>query len=170
MKLSKRSCAGVVLGGIAATAAIAVPSGTAQAPGTTTLSFYEPDAQSTFKIVDNPPKTFGKRPGPKSRFTIGDRLTFSSALFDKKGGTRQGTLFADGAVVKGGSFNTAKVLATGTFVLNDRSQISVHGYFAFAGTSTVSVVGGTGRYEGARGHDLSTSAEDSSTDTLTLLP
>jgi hypothetical protein len=161
MNLSKRSCVVVVLGGIAATAAVAVPSGTAQAPGGTTLSFYEPDAQSTFKIVDNPPKTFGNRPGPKSRFTIGDKLALSSALFDKKGGTRQGRLYADG---------TAKLLATGTYVLNDGSQISVQGYFSFSKDSTVSVVGGTGRYEGARGHLLSTSAEDSSTDTLTLLP
>jgi hypothetical protein len=170
MKLTKRTCAVVALGGIAATAAIAVPSGGAQAPGASTLSFYEPDAQSTFKIIDNAPKTFGTRPGPKSRFTIGDRLTFSSALFDKKGGTRQGRLYADGAVVKGGSFDTAQVLANGTFVLNDGSQISVQGYFSFSGNSTVSVVGGTGRYEGVRGHDLSTSSETSSTDTLTLVP
>ena len=89
MKLRTRSCIVVVLGGIAATAAVAVPSGTAQAPGATTLSFYEPDAQSTFKIVDNPPKTFGTTPGPRSRFTIGDELALSSALFDKKGGTHQ---------------------------------------------------------------------------------
>ncbi len=171
MKPSKRSCVVVVLGGIAATAAVAVPSGSAQAPGgATTLSFYEPDAQSTFKIVDNPPKTFGKRPGPKSRFTIGDRLTLSSALFDRKGGTRQGRLYADGAIVKGGTFDTARFLATGTYVLNDGSQISVQGYLSFGKESTASVLGGTGRYEGARGHLLSTSTADSSTDTLTLLP
>jgi hypothetical protein len=169
MRLSKRSCV-VVLGGIAATAAVVVPTGSAQGPGPTTLSFYEPDAQSTFKIIDNPPKTFGKRPGPKSRFTIGDRLTLSSALFDKKGGTRQGRLYADGTIIKGGTFEAAKLIATGTYVLNDGSQISVQGYFSFTKNSTVSVVGGTGRYEGARGHLLSTTAEDSSTDTLTLLP
>ena len=74
MRLSKRSCVVVVLGGIAATAAVAVPSGSAQAPGATTLSFYEPDAQSTFKVVDNPPKTFGKRPGPKSRLSYTQML------------------------------------------------------------------------------------------------
>jgi hypothetical protein len=170
MKLRTRSCIVVVLGGIAATAAVAVPSGTAQAPGATTLSFYEPDAQSTFKIVDNPPKTFGTTPGPRSRFTIGDKLALSSGLFDKKGGTRQGTLYADGTIVKGGTFETARLLATGTYVLTDGSQISVQGYFSLSKDSTVSVVGGTGRYEGARGHLLSTSAEDSSTDTLTLLP
>jgi hypothetical protein len=118
MRLSKRRCV-VVLGGIAATAAVAVPNGSAQAPAATTLSFYEPDAQSTFKIIDNPPKTFGKRPGPRSRFTIGDRLTLSSALYDKRGGIRQGRLYADGTIVKGGTFNTAKLLATGTYVLND---------------------------------------------------
>ena len=170
MKLSKRSCVVVVLGGIAATAAVAVPSGTAQAPGATTLSFYEPDAQSTFKIIDNPPKTFGKRPSRRSRFTIGDRLTLSSVLLDKKGGTRQGRLYADGTIVKGGTFETAKVLATGTYVLTDGSQISVQGYFSFSKDSTVSVVGGTGRFEGARGHLVSTSTETASMDALTLLP
>ncbi len=169
MKVNRRSCV-VLLGGVAATAAVAVPSGSAQTQGATTLSFYEPDAQSTFKITDNPPRTFGKNPGPKSRFTIGDKATLSSALFDKKGGTRQGRLYADGTIVKGGTFRTAKLLATGTYVLNDGSQISVQGYFSFSKNSTVSVVGGTGRYEGARGHLLTTSSENSSTDTLTLLP
>jgi len=69
-----------------------------------------------------------------------------------------------------GTFDTARFLATGTYVLNDGSQISVQGYFSFGKESTASVVGGTGRYEGARGHLLSTTTADSSTDTLTLLP
>ncbi len=97
-------------------------------------------------------------------------MTLSSAFFDKKGGTRQGRLYADGTIVKGGTFETAKLIATGTYVLKDGSQISVQGYFSFSKNSTVSVVGGTGRFEGARGHLLSTSTENSSTDTLTLLP
>jgi Dirigent-like protein len=173
MKLTKRSSIVVVLGGIAVTAAVAVPNGSAQAPapaGGTTFSFYEPDAQSTFKIVDNPPKTFGTSPGPKSRFSVGDRLTFSSALFDKKGGTREGRLYADGTIVKGGTFDTATLVATGTYVLNDGSQISVQGYFSVSKDSTVSIVGGTGSYEGARGHMFSKNSANASTDTLTLLP
>jgi hypothetical protein len=171
MKLTKRSAITVaVLASVAATAAIAVPSGSAEAPSVTTLSFYEPDAQSTFKIVDNPPKTFGARPGPKSRFSIGDKLAISSALFDKKGGTRQGRLYADGTVVKGGTFDTAALVASGTFVLTDGSQIAVQGYLSFSKDSTISVVGGTGRFENARGHDFTTSDDNSSTDTLTLLP
>jgi Dirigent-like protein len=172
MKLTKRSCLAVTaLGGVAAAAAIAVPSGSAQAPGTTTLSFYEPDAGSIFKVVDNPPKTFGTRPGPRSRFSIGDKLTFVAPLLDKKGGTRQGRLYADGTIVKGGTFERAALLASATYVLNDGSQIAVQGYLSFNDASTFSVVGGTGRYEGARGHVTSVSnADDSSTDTLTLLP
>jgi len=171
MKLSKRSSIVVVLGAVVATAALAVPGGSAQAPGTTTLSFYEPDAQSTFEFVDNPPKGIGKRPGPKSRFSIGDAITFISPLYDKKGGSRQGKLYAHGAIVRGGGFGKAAIVATGTYVLNDGSQISVQGYFSFGDDdSTASVIGGTGRYEGARGHLTSHSTENDSTDTLTLLP
>lgn len=170
MKLTKRSGIIVILGGIAATAAVAVPNGSAQDPGATTLSFYEPNAQSIFKFVDNPPKGLGKRPGPKSRFSIGDKLTFINALYDKKGGTRQGKLYVDATIVKGGGFDKAAVIATGTYVLNDGSQISFQGHFTFAEDSTGAVVGGTGRYEGARGHVLSHSNENDSTDTLTLLP
>jgi hypothetical protein len=171
MNLTKRSILAVgVLGSVAAAAAIAVPSGSAQGPGATTLSFYEPDAQSTFKIIDNPPKTFGSRPGPKSRFSIGDQLAISSALYDKKGGTRQGRLYASGTIVKGGTFDTAALAASGAFVLNDGSQIAVQGYLSFSKDSTISIVGGTGRFEGARGHDFTTSSSNSSTDTLTLLP
>lgn len=172
MNVVKRSAIAVaVLGSVAATAVIAVPSGNAQAPGATTLTFYEPDATSTFKLVDSPPKSPSKNPGsPKYRFSIGDQLTFSSRLYDHKGGTRQGTLYADGTIVKGGSFATAALIATGTYVLADGSQISIQGSFSFSKGSTASIVGGTGRFEAARGHLTSTSNNDSSTDTLTLLP
>jgi hypothetical protein len=170
MKLSTRSSIAVIVGGIAATAAILVPSGSAQAPGTTTLSFFEPDSQSTFRFVDNPPKQLGKRPSSKSRFSIGDRLTLVSPLYDHKGGTRQGKLYADANIVKSGSFNTAAFTATGTYVLNDGSQIAIQGYFSFGGDATVSVTGGTGLYEGARGHMTTHSTDNDSTDTLTLLP
>src|SRR4051794_26498842 len=109
MKLTKRSPVAVaVLGGVAAAAAIAVPSGNAEAPGATTLSFYEPDAGSIFRITDNPPKSRSQNPGsPKFRFSIGDKLTISSPLLDKKGGTGQGRLYAEGTVVKGTSFRNA---------------------------------------------------------------
>jgi len=171
MKISKRSSIVIALGGIAATAALAAPGGSAQVPGATTLSYYEPDAQSTFRFVDNPPKGIGNRPGPKTRFSIGDTVTLISPLYDKKGGSRQGTLYAGGTIVKPGGFRKAAIVATGTYRLNDGSQISVQGYFSFGDkVSTASVIGGTGRYEGARGHLSSRSTDNDSTDTLTLLP
>jgi hypothetical protein len=171
MKLTKRRSIAVgVVASVAAAAAIAVPSGSAEAPGSVTLSFYEPDSQSTFKIVDNPPRTFGARPGPRSRFSTGDTITISSALYDRKGGTRQGRLYAVATVVKGGTFDTSTIVAAGTYVLTDGSQLAVQGYLGFSKDSTFSVVGGTGRYEGARGHVTTHESENFSTDTLTLLP
>ncbi len=171
MKLTKRSCGTVaVLGTMAATAVIAVPSGSAQDPGATTISFYEPNTQGFFKFQDTPPKSPTKRPGPKFRFSIGDKLTLSSPLYDKKGGTRQGKLYVEGTIVKGGGFDTAAVIASATYVLNDGSQIAVQGYFKFSRDSRAAVVGGTGRFEGARGHVVSKNSNDASNDTLTLLP
>ena len=136
------------------------------------MSFYEPDAGAIFRLTDNPPKSPVRNPeSPKFRFSIGDRLTFSAPLFDRKGGTRQGRLYADGTIVKGTSFRNAAISATATYVLNDASQIAVQGIVSFSKASTFSVVGGTGRYEGARGHVVSTNGSDnSSTDTLTLRP
>jgi len=173
MRPSKRSCgAVVVLAGMAAAAAIAVPSGSAQTPGATTLSFYEPDSQSIFKITDNPPKSPARNPeSSKFRFSVGDALTITAPLYDRKGGTRLGNLYAQGVVVKGGSFRTTGLHVDGTYVLNDASQIAVQGFLAFAtDKSTFSIVGGTGKYDGARGHLTSTSDDTSSTDVLTLLP
>ncbi|MEY2513073.1 MAG: Allene oxide cyclase [bacterium] len=174
MKPSKRSCgAVVVLAGIAATAAVAVPSGSAQAPAATTISFFEPDSQSIYRITDNPPKSASKNPGSrKFRFSIGDGLTFSSPLYDKKGGTLLGRLYAHGTLVKGTTFRTAGMEVTGTYVLKDASQIAVQGFVSFSGdTATFSIVGGSGNYDGARGHVTSVTLDnDDSVDTLTLLP
>jgi hypothetical protein len=173
MRPSKRSLGAVaVLAGVAAAAAVAVPSGSAQTPGATTLSFYEPDAQSIFRLTDNPPKSPVRNPeSSKYRFSIGDALTISGPLYDRKGGARLGRLYAHGTIVQGTSFRNAVIHVTGTYVLNDASQIAVQGVFSFAkDTSTFSIVGGTGKYDGARGHVNSVSTENDSTDTLTLLP
>jgi Dirigent-like protein len=173
MRPSKRSCgAAAVLAGVAAAAAVAVPSGSAQTPGATTLSFYQPDAQSMFRITDNPPKSPVRNPeSSKFRFSFGDGLTISAPLYDRKGGTRLGTLYAAGTVVKGKTFRDTAIHVNGTYVLNDASQIAVQGVLGFASDkSTFSIVGGSGKYEAARGHVTSTSDNTSSTDTLTLLP
>jgi len=174
MKPTKRSCVTVaVLGTMAATAAIAVPSGSAQAPGATTLTFFEPDASSTFRIIDNAPKSPVKNPmSGKYRFSLGDQIIFTVPLLDKKGGTRQGKLYVQGAVVGGKTFRSVSVETSGTYVLNDKSQIAAAGHFKFSSSGPrLAIVGGTGRYEGARGSLSSVSDKnDDSTDTLTLLP
>lgn len=164
------------LGAIAALAAggIAAQGGSAQAPGSTTLTFYSPDAGSTFKIIDNAPKSPVKNPeSPKYRFSIGDQLIVSAPLLDKKGGTRQGKAYVAVTVVGGRTFRDISAEATGTYVLTDKSQIDVVGFFNFSSSGTrLPIVGGTGRYEGVRGSVSSVNDENdnSSTDTLTLLP
>lgn len=158
-------CSAVVLGVLA-------PAGTAQTPGTTTLSFYEPPESGTFRLVDLAPKSPTKNPeSGKYRFSVGDQLIFSSFLFDQKGGTRQGTLWVKSTVVSGKTFQKLKLSGDGTFVLNDGSQIVVSGVFTLGGEVKLAVTGGTGRYIGARGELSSVNNEDeSSTDTFTLLP
>jgi hypothetical protein len=151
--------------------ALAVPAGVAQAPGATTLTFFEPDAGSTFTIVDNAPKSPTQNPQSRRyRFSPGDTLTFSSPLLDRQGGTRQGTLYAHAVVVSGKTFASIRLLATGSYVLNDGSQIEIEGVVALSGPSRFAIVGGSGRYAGARGSVASTSSANSSTDVLTLLP
>jgi hypothetical protein len=146
-------------------------SGGAQASGATTLTFFEPDSGGTFKVVDNAPKS--PSPNPQSRrfrFSVGDEVVFSARLFDRQGGTRQGTLYVDGKVIKGTTFANASLIASGVYVLNDGSQIDVHGAFRFSATANVAIIGGSGRYAGARGSLKSTNSDTSTTDTLTLLP
>jgi hypothetical protein len=151
--------------------ALVAPTSFAQAPGATTLTFFEPDAGSTFRIVDNTPKSPTTNPESRRyRFSAGDTLTLSSPLFDRQGGTRQGTLYAHAVVVSGRTFASIRLLATGSYVLTDGSQLEVTGVVSLSRPSRFAIVGGSGRYAGARGSVASTSNANSSTDVLTLLP
>jgi hypothetical protein len=175
MKTPKRSGVVAVVVGAVVAAAVVVPNGNAQsppAPGATTLTFYEPNSAETFSILDNAPKSPVKNPESKKyRFSVGDQVTFSNALFDKAGGTRLGTLYVTATVVKGKTFDNVSLLARGAYVLNNGDQISLLGVFSFATPNVrLPIVGGTGAYNGARGTLASTEAKNSSTDTLTLLP
>jgi hypothetical protein len=154
----------------AALGAVLLLPGSASAQGTT-LTFYEPDAGSTFRFIDNAPKSPASNPESKRyRFSVGDEVVFTSPLFDRKGGTRQGTLYTAAKIVKGGRFDQVSLIASAIYVLNDGSQISAAGLFSFSKPVSVAITGGSGRYAGARGSLTSTTAKDSSTDTLTLLP
>jgi hypothetical protein len=147
--------------------------GSAQAPAGTTLSLYEPATGGTFKILDNAPRSPVSNPGSrKYRFSVGDQVIFSNPMLDHKGGTRLATLYVDGTVVKGKTFSNASVLSRAVIVFTNGDQIAAEGIFDFSGADVrIAIVGGTGAYASARGFVIShNNADDSSQDTLTILP
>jgi hypothetical protein len=153
--------------------ALGAQAGSAQAPTTTTLTFFEPEAGGTFKVVDNAPKSPSRNPeSRKYRFSTGDELIFSQLLLNQKGGTRQGTIYGDFKVVKGKTFNDILVLGSVVYVLNNGDQINAHGVFKLSASDiSGAVIGGTGAYAGVRGTVAShNNADGSSQDTLTLIP
>jgi hypothetical protein len=147
--------------------------GSAQAPGPTTLSLYEPPTGGTFNIIDTAPKSPVKNPNSKKyRFSVGDQVIFSNPVLNQKGGTRVATTYVEGTVVKGKTFNSVTVLSRVALVFTNGDQIAAQGTFSFSGAAVrIAIVGGTGAYAGARGFVVSqNNADDSSQDTLTLLP
>lgn len=146
-------------------------SASAQTP--TTLSFYEPATGGEFAIVDIGPKSPVKNPeSSKYRFSLGDELVFNQRLLNQKGGTQVGNVYARFTVVKGKTFGSLVVAADGAFVLNNGDQIAVYGIFKFSSADVrLAITGGTGAYATARGSFTShNNTDDSSQDTLTLLP
>ena len=161
-------------GGVIAALAVAVPSGSAQAPpGSTTLSLYEPANGGSFRIVDNKPRSPVRNPESRRyRFSAGDVVIFTNPLLDQKGGTRVGTLYVKGTIVRGRTFRNVKTMAQVAVELTDGSQLNAAGLFSFSSDEVrLAITGGTGRYIGARGELVSKSnPDDSSQDTVTLLP
>jgi hypothetical protein len=147
--------------------------GSAQAPGVTTLSFYEPATGGTFKLVDNAPRSPVKNPeSRKFRFSVGDEIFFSNPVLDHKGGTRVATLYGNGTIVKGKTFRSAAAMIRVVLVFTNGDQLNAQGVFSFTSDDVrIAVIGGTGAYQGARGAVLShNNPDDSSQDTVTLLP
>jgi hypothetical protein len=156
---------------VVAVLAVVVASGGAQAPGARTLTFFESDAQGTFKIVDIRPKSPSKNPESRRfRFSVGDRFLISQPVLDRKGGKKAGTTYAESAVVKGGSFDKSTFLIHGVLRLAN-GQIVAEGVFKGSqNTSTLAVIGGAGAYEGARGSFTSKTVKGGTQDTVHLLP
>jgi Dirigent-like protein len=157
----------------AAAFALWAQAGSAQAPAATTLSLYEPANGGSFKILDNAPRSPVRNPGSrKFRFSVGDQLIFSNPVLDRKGGTRVATLYAEATVVSGKTFANVKVQSRVTLLFTNADQLTAQGIFSFSGADVrIAIVGGTGTYQGARGFVVShNNADDSSQDTITLLP
>jgi hypothetical protein len=150
-----------------AVALLLVTSGSAQSTGGRTLTFFESNKGSTFKFIDEPPKS---RRGHE--ISIGDEIAFSQPILDRRGGTAIGRAYGTGTFVKGTKPGNALVLGRGALKLAD-GEIIVEGLLRSTDsphTDTLAVVGGTGAYEGARGSFSSEQASSGSQDTIRLLP
>jgi hypothetical protein len=99
-------------------------SGSAQAPGTRTLSLFENDAAMKIRFVDNPPtsptRNFGS---PRFRVSAGDRFNFVVPLLDRRGGKRAGTLYGEATNMQGRTLARMVGRFEETVVLADGSQI-----------------------------------------------
>ena len=139
----------VVAGAFAATilAVVLASGGSAQQPGERMLTFTERNNLTTFKLVDNPPRS---REG-NLRLSLGDMFVFTSPLFDAANERRVGRLATTCTVIKRGSFDTAGFQCATSIRLRD-GTIEGQGLSGFGRTSVrLAIVGGTQAYEGARG-------------------
>ena len=133
---------------------------------TTTITVTELAEGSTFRVIDEPPRTRSQR---NPRFTSGDRLVFTNPLADA-GGNRVGRLHAVCTITRGGRFTTAVVVCDGGHVLR-KGALHVMVVSRLSGDTTDgSVVGGTGAYANARGTFTSHNGEDDNRTTITLVP
>jgi hypothetical protein len=109
-----------------------------------------------FNFVDNPPKGGGPNDPP----TIGDQLAFDSTLLTKSG-KRAGHLEATCTVTTGG--RNGYSACVGVFALRGGTlSLIAMAPLNQAGPANISIVGGTGVYEGATGSIKSVSRGENS--------
>ncbi len=145
-------------------AGIVTSSGGAQEPGERTFKVIE-GSGGTFGFVDNAPKARNPR---NPRLSAGDAFVFTSPLFNEAN-RRIGTVHVYCAVTRGGTQRRAASQCNGTYDLRDGSLAA--SAVLEGDDAVISVVGGTGAYEGARGsitdRDLPRNRTE---DTIHLLP
>jgi hypothetical protein len=165
MAMQRRGWVGV--SGLAALlgAGVLAASGGAQQPGEQTFTLTVREGSEGF--VDNPPRGSRQRP----RISAGDEVVFTQRAFDAAN-TRVGTVYVHCIAVTGGTEARATFHCDGNYVLRD-GAIAVSAAFRGrqGGNLTISVTGGTGAYEGARGSVNSREvARNATQDTVHLLP
>jgi hypothetical protein len=155
----------------AATAsAIAVTSGTAQAPGERTLTFVERSVPANDVFADVPPLATKKHPNPGR----GDTLLFDNTVLDASGATKVGRFRARCSFLKATRrFVGSVAICDAVYVLAD-GTITAIASPTFGPPIHFAVTGGTGAYEGARGSGVSTNRPGAnkplSDTTIHLLP
>jgi hypothetical protein len=144
--------------------------GSAGAAGEQTLTFFGDASHESDTLIDNPPKSPNPNPGSRRfRLSVGDQLVVRTPLLDHRGGTRIGTLFAEGTIVRGKRFSNAVIHVDGVAKLGD-DQLTIDGIIRDQRLNRVAVTGGTGTYEGARGSvtEVDVSGGQGSKDTVHL--
>jgi hypothetical protein len=142
----------VLLGVIAAVAVVfavgAVSSGAKKSSGQT-LVVFEEEGSLGFNFVDTPPASPNPDPAsPAFRTSTGDQLAVASNV-RKRNGHHLGSLLEQFTSEQGGPLEESTYLAHAVLRL-PHGDIVASG--AFQGeSSTLAVVGGTGRYRGAGG-------------------
>jgi hypothetical protein len=132
----------------AATAsAIAVTTGSAQAPGERTLTFVEREVSGVDVFQDVPPLVKGKDVRP----TNGDGILFKNTVLDATGKTKLGIFEAHCTFLHATrKVEGSRVLCDGFYTLAD-GTITAQVATNLSDQVTFAVTGGTGAYEGASG-------------------
>jgi hypothetical protein len=146
-------------------AGVLATSGGAQQPGERTFTLTIREGSEGF--VDNPPRGTEQR----RRISAGDEVVFTQRAFDPAN-VRVGSVYIHCIAVTGGTEARAVFHCDGNYVLRD-GTIAVSAAFrgSEGGNLTISVTGGTGAYEGARGSVNSRETTGNATqDTVHLLP
>jgi hypothetical protein len=162
----------VLLGVVAAVAVVlgivAVGSGAKKGSGQT-LVVFEAEGSLGFNFADTAPASPNPDPeSPDFRTSTGDQLSVASSVRNRRG-HRVGSLLEQFTAEQGGKLEESTYLAHAVLRL-PHGDIVASG--AFHGeSSTLAVVGGTGRYEGAGG-TLTHGAEENGIAKITvrLLP
>jgi hypothetical protein len=129
--------------------AVLAASGSADHPGSRTLTFIERDRGSTFRFIDNRPRTTFRRGEPR-RISSGDEFVFTTPLLNAArqfAGREHGQCVATRGARR---FDRVRFHCHGTVRFAD-GTMTLAGMPSFPGPFAVAITGGTGAYEGARG-------------------
>jgi allene oxide cyclase-like protein len=139
----------ILITALLAVAVVFAPTGSADHPGSQTLTFVERNNQGTFRFVDLPPRS---RSQGEPTVSAGDVVVGSNRLYDESNERRVGRFFFQcRAIVRRARFERVPFLCTGAFKL-PRGTITLEAVVLFAeDTIRGAVTGGTGAYEGASG-------------------
>jgi hypothetical protein len=157
---------GVLIVAVVAAAAAVVAAfagtGSADHPGSTTLTFVERFNQGTFRFIDNRPKA----PGRSQSVSLGDTFLGTTPLYNAANTRRVGRYFFKCTAVRGARrFQRSVFQCEGTATLSNGTLVT-SGIVRGGRTDPGAVIGGTGAYEGASGSYNSDERRRTAVDTV----